>query len=304
MNLYTKYRPQTLNEMKGNVQTVTYLKSIFEDTETMPRSFLVQGTTGCGKTTIGRIFKNHFNISDRDYIEINSSDMRGIDTVREIVQNMAFKPFNSIFRIFLIDECHKLTNDAQNAFLKPLEEPPTSVIFILCTTEPTKLIKPIRDRCQILKVDPLLDGEMFRMLKSISRKEGVAVPQDHLKKIYDISEGIPRAAIQMLEKYLSVPEDIRESVLNDVSMDDPEVIDLCRTLLAKDCNWRKISGILSNLKGTEPETIRRVVLGYCQAVLLKAYNEKAFNIMDAFIEPFYNTGFPGVVHACYISIHA
>ena len=107
--------------------------------------------------------------------------MRGIDTIRDIIKQAQFRPIEGSCRVWLIDECHKLTNDAMNSLLKILEDTPTHVYFILCTTDPHKLLKTIQGRCSQFAVKPLDDRQMFRLLKTIVKEEGEDLPQE----VYD-----------------------------------------------------------------------------------------------------------------------
>jgi len=298
MSLYHTYRPDSLEGIKGNTEIVSTLQGLLNDREKMPRVYLFHGESGCGKTTFGRIIKNALNVSDNDYQEINSSEMRGIDTVREISKNCNYMPIESDYRIYLIDECHKMTNDAQNAFLKPLEDTPSHVIFILCTTEPEKLIKAIRGRCQQFQVKPLTDSEMKRLLRGIVRGEKDVLEEEVYTQIINDSNGQPRNALQILEQVLNTEGSKRLEVAKQTARITSESIELCRQLL-NNSNWKQISTILEGLKGQDAEGIRRHVLGYTQSVLLKADNMKAGLIMEEFIEPFYHTGFPQLVLACY-----
>jgi DNA polymerase III subunit gamma/tau len=298
MSLYHKYRPQTLSEIRGNEEVVSALEGLLSKPEKMPHSFLLHGATGCGKTTIGRIIKNTLEVSDNDYQELNTSDMRGIDTIRDLIKNCQFKPLESSYRIYLVDECHKLTNDAQNAFLKILEDTPSHVIFILCTTEPEKIIKAIRSRCQDFQLKPLSDKVCKRLIQTILRKEQETVDESILDKIVEIAEGHPRNAIQILEKILSTEPEKRAEAAVKTAQETVQSIELCRALIGNS-NWTKVREILNGLVGQDAEAVRRQVMGYAQSVLLKSDNEKAGLVLELFKEPFYNSGFPGLVYSCY-----
>jgi DNA polymerase III gamma/tau subunit len=298
MSLYNKYRPSSLEEIKGNEKTILAIQNFLKNTETMPLVYLLHGETGCGKTTLGRAIKNHLNIKDLNYIEYNASDDRGIEDIKKLIRNTKYKPLEDFFKIYLLDECHQLTKPAQEALLKILEDTPKHVIFILCTTEPEKLGKALRGRCQEFQLELLDDLTMKRLLKQIIRKEKENVDSSILEQIIETAQGHPRNAIQILEKVINVPSEDRKDIAQKWVDEKAEAIELCRTLLNSN-NWKKINGILTNLKGLEPESIRRIILGYASSVLLKTDNEKAGLILEEFIEPFYNSGFPGLVYACY-----
>lgn len=298
MNLHLKYRPQTFEEMYGNADILQALQNSLQDEENRPHSFLLHGPTGCGKTTLGRIIAKELGCTGSDYREVDSADFRGIDTVREMRKQSQFRPIEGPCRIWLLDECHRLSVDAMNALLKALEDTPKHVYFILCTTEPEKLIKTIRGRCSQYQVSPLSDKEMKKLLRHVVKNEEEKLDKEIYEQIIQDSLGLPRNALQILAQVLSVEADKRLQTAKRSAEIQLQTIELCRSLL-QGAGWRKIANILSGLKGEDPESIRRAVLGYCSSVLLKAENNQAGLIMEEFIEPFYNTGFPGLVCACF-----
>lgn len=197
--------------------------------------------------------------------------------------------------------CHKLTGDAQNALLKMLEEPPSHVYFILCTTEPQKLLKTVKGRCSSFVMEPLNDKQMMRLLRNVTRKEKATVGKDVLWEIINRSDGLPRHALQMLNQVLHTPVQKQIKILKEYKDEEEQIITLCRELIKSNRSWNLVRKTLEALdkQKTDPEAIRRVVLGYCKAVLLNSDNRTAAQIMEQFIDPFYDTGFPGVVFACY-----
>lgn len=301
MSLYQKYRPKDFSEVKGNTDVVLSLKKMLSDLSTCPRVFLLHGQTGCGKTTIARIIASQLGCSGRDLYELDSGQFRGIDTVRDIRSNLNYHPIDSKCRVWIIDECHRLTSDAQAGLLKVLEDTPKHVTFILCTTDPEKLLPTIRGRCIQLQMNPLTDKQMYGLLYSIITKEKASLKSEIIEQIIQDSLGLPRNAITTLEQVLSVPEERQLIVAKQAAERQSQIIELCRALIGKN-SWDKVKVVLEGLKGQDPESIRRAVLGYCQAVLLKGKNDQAAVIIESFREPTYNIGFPGVVYACYSSI--
>lgn len=297
MSLYLKHRPRSLERLKGNTNLIKTLTSILEADST-PHAFLLHGPTGCGKTTIARIIARKLGCKGIDLREVNTADMRGIDTVREIIQKSQYCPVESECTIWIIDECHKLTNDAQNALLKILEDTPDHVYFVLCTTEPQKLLTTIKGRCSQFQVKALTESEMLMLLKDIVHKEKEELDQEVYEIIIRDSMGLPRNALQILEQVLNAPVEDRAKVAEQAQFEYAEAISLCRALMNKS-PWKTVNSILTGLKEQEAETIRRIVLGYCQAVLLKSDNWQAGAVMEEFIDPFYDTGFPQLVFACY-----
>jgi DNA polymerase III gamma/tau subunit len=197
----------------------------------------------------------------------------------------------------LIHNCHKITGDAANALLKILEDTPKHVYFILCTTDPQKLLATIKGRCSQFQVKPLNEIQMKALLRHVVREENETLAKEIYEQIVQDSLGHPRNALQILEQVLSVPEDKRLEIARQTAEEQSQVIELCRALLAK-AGWKTIAKILTGLKDQEAESIRRVVLGYCQAVLLKEENYQAALILEEFITPFYDSGWPQLTYSC------
>jgi DNA polymerase III delta prime subunit len=198
----------------------------------------------------------------------------------------------------MVHNCHKMTNDAQNGLLKALEDTPAHVYFILATTEPEKLLKTIRGRCSQFQVNILDDAQMFKLLRHVVKSEGAKLSKNIYEQIIEDSLGHCRDALQILEQVLNADPDKRLAIAKRAAELQSQTIELCRALMGN-APWKKVASILQGLKTQDPESIRRAVLGYCNAVLLKGTNNQAAIIMEEFIEPFYNTGFPGLTFACY-----
>ena len=301
MNLYLKYRPKEFDQIVGNKDVVDYLKEVMKDIASCPHVFLFHGPTGCGKTTLARIVSKKLGCSEVDFREINTADFRGIDTVREIIRNSRYHSLGGGVRVWLFDEIHKMTGDAQNALLKLLEDPPEHSYFILCTTDPAKLLPTVRGRCIELPVIPLNDRQMFRLLRNIVKEEGKKVEKSIYDQIILDSFGLPRNALQILDKVLRVSSEHQLESAKRSAAEHSESIELCRALIGNS-SWKKIRTILNGLKDQEAESIRRHVLGYSQSVLLGGENDKAALVIQEFWEPFYSIGFPGLVYACYSTV--
>jgi len=197
----------------------------------------------------------------------------------------------------LVHNCHKITSDAQNAFLKILEDTPKHIYFILCTTDPQSLLPTVKGRCSQFQTSVLTDKVMGELLSEVAEKEGVTLDEKLIETITESSQGHPRNALTILEQVLQVPEKRRLRAAKKASEEKSESIALCRALMYRK-SWKEVSAILKGLKGQDPESIRRVVLGYATSVLLNKDDGNAFAILECFEDPTYNIGFPGIVLAC------
>jgi DNA polymerase-3 subunit gamma/tau len=300
-----KYRPESFDDIIGNEDTIQVLRNQLAGDSKQPisRSLLFHGPTGCGKTTLGRIVAQELGAVGNDLREIDSADFRGIDTIRDIRRQSTYKPLEGPCRVWILDEVHKLTNDAQNAMLKALEDTPSHIYYILCTTDPQKLLPTIRGRCAQYQVRPLSDREMKILLRRVVKAEKESLSKEIYEQIIQDCMGHPRNALQVLAQVLSVDGDKRLAVAKRTAEVQSKTIELCRALVKK-VPWKEVARILKGLKDEDPEGVRRAVLGYCQAILLGDKPDvSAASVMEEFIEPFYNTGFPGLTFACYSVIY-
>jgi DNA polymerase-3 subunit gamma/tau len=301
MSLYLKHRPVSLSEFYGNKALVMTLKSMIAKKE-IPHAFLFHGPTGCGKTSLARIVAAELECAENNIIEIDTAQFRGIDTVRELRKNAQFTPLGGGVRVYIVDEVHKMTGDAQNAFLKILEDTPPHIYFILCTTDPQSLLPTIKGRCSQFQVQPLSENEMTDLLTTIAQKEGEKLQDEVLQQIVQDSQCHPRNALQILQQVLAAPSKKRLAIAKQAAVEQSESIALCRALISRK-GWKTVSEILRGLKGQDPEGIRRVVLGYASSVLLNKEDAMAGAILECFEEPTYNIGFPGIVLAAFRTVN-
>jgi len=301
MELYKRHRPKALARIIGNESTVASLQNMLER-NTLPHTIMFSGPSGCGKTTIARILKEELNCHDMDFKEINCSDSRGIDTIRDIANVMNLSPNNvNGCRIWLMDECHMLTKEAQNAALKILEDTPEHVYFFLCTTDPQKLIKTIQTRCCDMPVCLLTYDELDKLITRVCKREKITLSEDIKDDLISGAQGSARMALVFLDKMASLDEDQRSEALKMKMEEEIEGIELCR-LLIDSANFKKIAEVLKNLKG-EPESIRWSVLGYARSVLLKSRTYQAYLVIECFKNNFYDSKAAGLASACYEAVN-
>jgi DNA polymerase III subunit gamma/tau len=211
--LYKKYRPKEFRDVIGQGSAVKVLEAKLKSNN-LPHTLLFAGPSGCGKTTLARIVCRKLKCSKHDFKELNSADFRGIDMVRNIRININKAPIGGDCRVWLIDECHKLTTDAQNAFLKMLEDTPDHVYFMLATTEPQKLLPTIRTRSTEIAVKNLTRKSLQKLILFVSASALIGIDTEVLEKIIECSDGSARKALVLLDQIaeLKSEEDMIEAI--------------------------------------------------------------------------------------------
>lgn len=313
MSLYQVYRPKTFADMVGNTEVINAIQTHFaQDPKRVSHCHIIYGSSGAGKTTIARIIATELLHADPDFSihEINTSDNRGIDTVRDIRDQMRSLPLKGRSVVYIIDEAHGMTADAKRAFLKPTEDMPAHVYFFFCTTNLQQLLKgdegkALATRSTQWKLEPLNARQLGKLVLRTAEAEKFEVDDKVLTAIIESADGSPRAALVALEKVMASPNDVEAQLktLEGGLEDDPNTLDLCRALCDSKPSWNEINKSLRELKGNvDAETIRRAVLGYCSAILLKKSSDRICRVMEEFAINTYDTGFPGIVLAAYRSL--
>jgi len=313
MPLQVKHRPKTLQEFKGNSAVVESLESVLSRKKDVPSSFLFTGKSGCGKTTLARIIKERLECSDSDFFYYNSANTRGIDTVRAIQENCVLAPMMGKVKIYVLDECHQITGQAQEALLLLLEEPPKHVHFILCTTEPEKLKPTIKRRCHQYEVEPLAFDDMMELLKETLVDElgtdgADEFPRSILERIVKLSEGSAGQAMKLLDEVIDVlDEDKALKVLDKSSGNEHTVIELCRLLVDEktkpETKWGEAIKIIKGIE-EEPEIVRHMILGYLNKVVLNNNKDNPINairLLANFCDNYYNSKKSGLILSVYFS---
>ena len=219
-----KYRPMTFDDVVGQEHVVKTLRHAIESNR-IANAYLFIGSRGIGKTTLSRIFAKALNclspngvepcgkcVNCReiaegrsiDVFEVDAASHNGVDYVREnIIANAGIIPANSKYRVFVIDECHMLSQGAWNALLKTLEEPPEHLRFIFATTEGDKVLPTIISRCQRFDLRRIQTNDIVSRLKHICANEGIEAEEDALLAIARGAEGGMRDALSSLDQLVS-----------------------------------------------------------------------------------------------------
>lgn len=233
-SLAVKYRPQTFDDMTEQKS----IKDILENqikTKTFQHGYLFTGPAGTGKTTSARIFASMINGGKGTPIEVDAASNSGVDNIRQIIEDAKKHPLDAEYKIYIVDECHSLSNGAWQALLKTLEEPPKFTIFILCTTDPQKIPDTILSRVQRYQFQKISDDGIVYRLAHICQKEGIHTYGECLSYIAKIANGGMRDAITLLDKCSSLCDELTlENVLNIIGTENFETFfDFLEDLAAK-----------------------------------------------------------------------
>lgn len=215
---YLKYRPKTIDEI-DNLKARENIGKVLAS-KPLPHAYLFVGSKGTGKTSTARIFAKSINCeggsinpcnhcknclsidtsSNPDVFELDAASNRGINEVKDLIKEASFSPMSGYYRVFIIDEAHMITTDGFNALLKTLEEPPSTVIFILATTNLEKVPKTIASRCYLINFGRALKTDVKNMLKRIIVAEKLSLDESLIDLISSNSEKSFRDAAKLLEE--------------------------------------------------------------------------------------------------------
>jgi DNA polymerase-3 subunit gamma/tau len=279
-------------DITGQESTVRALSNAIQSGKIM-HAYLFCGPRGTGKTSSARIFAKSLNCVNGptvtpcgkcsgcldvvnstpvDVIEIDAASNRSVDDARNILDKVQYAPLHGKYKIYIIDEVHMLTNEASNALLKTLEEPPENVIFILATTESHKVLETIVSRCQRYDFRRITTDDIVKRLKFISKSENINITDEALLAIAKNAAGGMRDAVALLDQ-LSVLGQNGEITVNDVNeilgqISYDEIYEIAECILSS--NTEKALQILNSIndRGNEPNRVLTALIQYFRDMLI------------------------------------
>ena len=224
--LARKYRPQKFEDLIGQESLVQILSNAIVNNR-IAHAYLLTGVRGVGKTTTARLIAMSLNCEEKiqnkcepcgrcdscisirqdrnlDVIEMDAASKTGVDDIREIIDNVKYKPINNQYKIFIIDEVHMLSKNAFNAILKTLEEPPSHVKFIFATTEVKKIPITIISRCQRFDLHRITNNKLNSHLKLVAEEEKIEIDEDALTLIVRSADGSMRDGLSLLDQAIAI----------------------------------------------------------------------------------------------------
>lgn len=205
-SLYRAHRPHSFKDVVGQDHITKSLADQIA-TDKVGHAYLFAGSRGLGKTSIARIFAKELETSDRDLYEIDAASNNGVEYIRELTDNIYTLPFESKYKVFILDEAHMLSKGAWNAFLKTLEEPPAHALFILATTELEKVPETVQSRCQVFEFKKPTRSILSKHIADIAKKEGYSIEPAASELLALLADGSYRDALSVLERTLASSSD-------------------------------------------------------------------------------------------------
>lgn len=287
--LHLKYRPQHLDDVRGQDEVIKSIRKAIA-AKTRPHSFIFTGPAGVGKTTIARILAKGFNCGPGSIIEVDAASNSGVDAMKEVTATARYHGFGAEpNKAFIIDEAHRLSKQAWDALLKPIEEPPEHVYYFLCTSEPGKIPETIVSRCNSYLLKPVRYDDLLDLLEDVCDSERYDTPDAILKQVAQACEGSPRKALVMLNMVYDVQDREECARILETPLDNEEIIDLCRKLVKGNMRWQDVTDGLRALGETNAEAIRIPIVNYLNACVMGAKTDgsavRLLDMLHAFTRP-------------------
>jgi Holliday junction resolvasome RuvABC ATP-dependent DNA helicase subunit len=255
-------RPTCLADVVGHEKIVSSIEKQLSTGRT-PKGWILAGPPGVGKTTLAQIIGERLNAPDpAEVTYLNAATSNGVDAIRDLVATADYLPMTGKQKVFILDEAQQLTPQAQNAFLIPLEKSPA--VFIFPTTDPTKLLPTLRDRCMQYDLKPFTAKELDQLAARATDRLGIDVIEGFGELAVRSGVTSPRVALMAIEKYAGgIP--LKQALTRPEHA--PEYADVARKVLSG--NWTGVQEALSQIKTADIGGLRSVLAAFFRSALLK-----------------------------------
>lgn len=298
LSLYRKYRPLVLSEVVGQDHITQTLSNAIRLNK-ISHAYLFAGPRGTGKTSVAKILAKSLNCKDGptqvpcgkcsacegiaagsfiDVLEIDAASNRGIDEIRDLKEKIHFSPAQGRTKVYIIDEVHMLTTEAFNALLKTLEEPPSHVVFILATTEPSRVLSTILSRCQRFDFKRIALNDLFARLSEVAKAESIKIDSEALSMIAKQAQGSLRDALGTLDQLASfTTKGIKtEDLIMLLGMSDSEALFEAADLISQ-ASIAVVFGFVDGLveQGKDPKQFTKDLIEHFRAIFIAKSSLKA-----------------------------
>jgi len=290
--LHHKYRPQRFNQLVGQNAIATTLSNALNQRRIAP-AYLFCGPRGTGKTSSARILAKSLNCihqdhptpepcgtcetcrsitngSALDFIEIDAASNTGVDNIRELIERAQFAPVQCRYKVYVIDECHMLSTAAFNALLKTLEEPPSNVVFVLATTDPQRVLPTIISRCQRFDYRRIPLEPMILHLRKIATQEAIAINDEALRLVAQVSQGGLRDAQSLLDQLSLLAPPVTADAVWDLvgAVPERDLLTLVQAILTDDSSTVLDQARKLMDRGREPLIVLQNLAGFYRDLLI------------------------------------
>lgn len=246
-SLYRTHRPATFKDVVGQEQVTKPLEEAVKSKK-IGHAYLFAGSRGLGKTSVARIFAGAIGCKENDLYEIDAASNNSVEDIRTLTEGVYTLPFESPYKVYILDEVHMLSKSAWNAFLKTLEEPPAHTVFILATTELEKVPETVQSRCQVFEFKKPTRAVLAKMTTAVAKKEGYTLAPDAAELIAMLAEGSYRDALSVLQKVF---------VSDDTKTLSREAVEVCTGAPKRELVHALIAALAAGERGKALEAVEK-----------------------------------------------